>query len=75
VIRGLVHGSDTLEELALRGLDSDAVVAVLELFLPSLETKNRTLRELDFLGPDLADDVWPRMSSRVEITHRRCSSL
>jgi hypothetical protein len=57
---GIINDNKALEELALRGLGSDAVVTLMERILPSLATKNRSLRKLDFFGADLAD-VWPRI--------------
>jgi hypothetical protein len=59
-IQELVQSNDTLQELAILGLASEAVFAVLERVLPTLETTNRSLRKLEFFGEDPAD-VWPRI--------------
>jgi hypothetical protein len=53
-IHGLIESNSSLEELAVRGLGADAVVALLRGILPSFRT-------LAFFGADLADDVWERI--------------
>jgi hypothetical protein len=60
-IHGLIESNSSLEELAVRGLGADAVLALLRRILSSLETTNRSLRTLTFFGADLADDVWDRI--------------
>jgi hypothetical protein len=59
-LRDLLELNASLEKLALRGLGSPAVCALLESILPVMTTTNRSIRALDFIG---ADDtgVWPRI--------------
>jgi hypothetical protein len=59
-IRDLVQGTASLNVLMLRGLGSDAVVTLCERIMPPMTTANRSLRQLVFFGPGLAD-VWPRI--------------
>jgi hypothetical protein len=59
-VRDLVEHNASLEDLALRGLGSEAVCALLERILPVLTKTNRSIQTLDFVGTDVAD-VWPRI--------------
>jgi hypothetical protein len=58
-IRHVVKRNDSLRELAVRGLGSGALTALLERIMAALATQNRSLRALDLYGPDLSD-VWTR---------------
>jgi hypothetical protein len=60
-IRRVIKRNDTLRELAVRGLGSGALTALLERVVPALATQNRSLRALDLYGSDLSD-VWTRHS-------------
>jgi hypothetical protein len=59
-LRDLILLNDSLEELALRGLCSEAVVTLFESISPAMATTNRSLRKLDFLGAGQIDG-WPRI--------------
>jgi hypothetical protein len=51
---------NSLEELAVRGLGSEAVFTLFERIMPAMTTENRSLRKLEFFGADLTD-VWSRI--------------
>jgi hypothetical protein len=59
-LRDLVERNASLEDLALRGLGSEAVCALLERILPVVTITNRSLCTLDFIGTDVTD-AWPRI--------------
>jgi hypothetical protein len=59
-LRDLILLNDTLEELAVRGLCSEALVTIFESISPTMTTTNRSLRKLDFLSAGQIDG-WPRI--------------